>query len=160
MTPSSPAAPAAPPVQTHACARCGAPVALDVGLCDRCNPLGLRDVAASQAHGTVFVGVAVGIVVLAILARLAVSGMGPFPAIVGATTWTGPNLDVTLTVTNEGEAAGQTNCRLTGADDRGGGPSAFVLSPVIGAGQTLTFSQRVVGLAPTVGDLVVDCRTP
>ena len=29
---------------THACVRCGAPVGLGVGLCENCNPLGLRDV--------------------------------------------------------------------------------------------------------------------
>src|SRR5690242_13721639 len=62
--------PAAQPL-THPCARCGAPVPLDVGLCERCNPLGLKDSASSQVHGTVFVAVGLAVVVLAIVAHLA-----------------------------------------------------------------------------------------
>ena len=32
-----------PASPTHPCARCGAPVGPGIGLCERCNPLGLRD---------------------------------------------------------------------------------------------------------------------
>ena len=48
-------APPGPKPLTHPCVRCGAPVPLDVGLCERCNPLGLRDSSASQVHGTVVI---------------------------------------------------------------------------------------------------------
>jgi hypothetical protein len=58
------------PEPTHACVRCGRPVALSLGMCDRCNPLGLADPAASQVHGTVFLAIGVGIAALAIAARL------------------------------------------------------------------------------------------
>src|SRR6476661_3271439 len=64
------AAGAAQPAMTHPCARCGAPVPLDVGLCERCNPLGLKDSASSQVHGTVILMVIVAIVGLAVLGRL------------------------------------------------------------------------------------------
>src|SRR6476660_4674384 len=74
------AAGAAQPAMTHPCARCGAPVPLDVGLCERCNPLGLKDAASSQVHGTVFVAVGLAVVGLAAAALLLVSGIGPFPA--------------------------------------------------------------------------------
>ena len=40
--------------QVQACVRCGAPVSLQTALCERCNPLGLAQPSASQAHGTVF----------------------------------------------------------------------------------------------------------
>jgi len=63
-------APATTPARstaTHPCARCGAPVALDVGLCERCNPLGLKDSASSQVHGTVFLAVGLAIAGLAIV---------------------------------------------------------------------------------------------
>ena len=43
--------------QMQACVRCGAPVSLQTALCERCNPLGLAQPAASQAHGTVFLGI-------------------------------------------------------------------------------------------------------
>src|SRR5437763_13409884 len=61
---------------THPCARCGAPVAVDVGLCERCNPLGLKDSASSQVHGTVFLAVGIAIAGLAVLAHVAVAGIG------------------------------------------------------------------------------------
>lgn len=166
MTPASPAAssgiadPTDPTGPTHGCARCGAPVAVGVGLCDRCNPLGLRDVAASQAHGTVFIGVVVAFVLLAIVARLALTGLGPFPATVEGVASAATGLEVTLTVTNEGNAEGQTTCRLQAASNRGGGPASFVVSPAIGPGETVTFSQVVTGLGTTVLDLVAECRTP
>jgi len=52
---------------THPCARCGAPVGQGVGLCERCNPLGLRDSAASQVHGSVFIAVTLAVIVLIVL---------------------------------------------------------------------------------------------
>src|SRR4029079_5087438 len=75
--PILPVAPATPetPGLRHPCARCGAPVPLDVGLCERCNPLGLKDSASSQVHGTVFLAVAIAVLVLALAAHFAVTGI-------------------------------------------------------------------------------------
>ncbi len=145
---------------THACIRCGAPVALDVGLCERCNPLGLKDVAASQVHGTVFVAVVGAIIVLALAARLAVSGVGPFEASVSDVTASGDALTVTLTVTNRGDAEGQSPCRVTDPNDRNGVAIAIILSPRIGPGQTATFSQTVTGLGAVARELAVRCPVP
>lgn len=162
MTPSgtTAASPGAEP--THGCARCGAPVAAGVGLCERCNPLGLRDAASSQVHGTVFAAVGLAIVTLAVVARLAVSGVGPFPASLAAVVPTGDGtaLAITVSVTNQGTAIGQTTCRLFDPADRGGGPSAFLLSPRIDPGQTLSFESTVREFGPAVRSLTVECRTP
>ncbi|MBA2700982.1 MAG: hypothetical protein H0U58_04680 [Chloroflexi bacterium] len=162
MTPTASAArpPVPAPEPTHPCARCGAPVGPGTGLCERCNPLGLRDVSASQVHGTVFVAVAVAIVTLAVLARLAVSGIGPFLASLESIVPQAGGLALTLTVTNQGDAAGRTTCRITDPADRGGSPGAFMLSPAIQPGQTISFSQTVTGLGTTARDLVVECRSP
>ena len=154
----------APPVAasepTHACVRCGAPVAIDVGLCETCNPLGLRDVAASQVHGIALIGIVLAVVALALVARLAVSGVGPFtPALTGLTS-DGDALAVTLTVTNEGRSAGQTTCRLTDPLDRNGGGAGFLLSPRIEPGTAETFTKRVTGLGSVVRDLSVQCSAP
>jgi hypothetical protein len=150
----------ASPELTHACVRCGAPVALEVGLCEECNPLGLRDVSASQVHGTVFIGVVMAIIALALIARLAVSGIGPFtPALAGIAP-DGDALAVTLTVTNHGRSAGQTTCRLTDPLDRGGGGAGFVLSPQLAPGETVTFTKRVTGLGSAVRELAVECSAP
>lgn len=162
VTPTAPTAstPTTPPEPTHGCARCGAPVGPGVGLCEQCNPLGLRDVSASQVHGTVIIAVLVGFVLLAIGARLALSGIGPFVATMGAVTAAEGGLSVTLTVTNEGANAGQTTCRVTDAADRGSGPAAFVLSPRIDPAGTVTFSQTVTELGSVPRPLKVECRTP
>ena len=151
---------AVPAEPTHGCVRCGAPVAAGVGLCERCNPLGLRDAASSQAHGTAFVAVVIGIVILAVVARLAVSGIGPFPASVGSVTPVASGLAINLTVTNEGVSTGQTTCRIFDPADQGGGPSAFVLSPRIGPGESIKFAPTVVEFGGTARAFQVECRTP
>jgi hypothetical protein len=150
----------ASPELTHACVRCGARVAVDVGLCEGCNPLGLRDVSATQVHGIAFLGVTAAIIALAIVARLAVSGIGPFTPTIDRIASDGDALSVTLTVTNEGRSTGRTTCRLTDPLDRSGGGAGLVLSPPIEAGQTLTFTKRMIGLGSTVRDLTIECSAP
>jgi hypothetical protein len=130
---------------THPCARCGAPVAVDVGLCERCNPLGLKDSASSQVHGTVFLAVGIAIAGLAVLAHLAVAGIGPFAGQVTAMragTATG-SVVATLVITNQGSAAGTATCRLTDPADRGLDHSDVVYTPRVGPGATVTFDHEV-----------------
>lgn len=146
--------------QTHGCIRCGAPVPLDVGLCERCNPLGLKDSSASQVHGTVFIAVLVAVIGLALVARLTLAGVGPFGGTLVVAVPDGKGLAVTLSVMNQGTAAGQTTCRLTDPRDRSGGGSAFVLSPRIDPGATVTFTKTVAELGNTVRDLTVECSAP
>ena len=148
------------PEPTHPCVRCGAPVALEMGLCERCNPLGLKDSASSQVHGTAFVAVALAIVLLAVAGRLALAGVGPFPATVASLAAEGDGLAVTLSVKNDGTAAGQTTCRVYDPAQRGGGRSAFLLSPEIEPGRTVSFSKRVSELGATPRDLAVECTGP
>ena len=156
----APAAPPGPKPLTHPCVRCGAPVPLDVGLCERCNPLGLRDSSASQVHGTVVIAVLLAIVGLAFLARIAVSGVGPYAAEVANVVPDGAGLAITLTVTNQGTSTGQTTCRVTDPADRNASKGAIMLSPRIDGGQTRTFSQTVLELGSTVRDLTVTCAAP
>ena len=153
----TPATPVSRPEPTHPCARCGAPVGLGVGLCERCNPLGLGDSASSQVHGSVFIAVTVAVIGLAVFARLAVAGVGPFPASVDAVAAASGGLAVTLTVRNEG-AAGQTTCRVSRED--GAGAGAVVLTPRLEAGEQQTFERTITELGTTVRPLAVDCRTP
>ncbi|MBA2300434.1 MAG: hypothetical protein H0W22_06640 [Chloroflexi bacterium] len=111
-------------------------------------------------HGTVFGVVAIAIVVGLVLARLSLSGSGPFPATVSEISPTADGLAVTLTVTNEGSQTGQTTCRVVDAADRGVSNSAFVLSPRIDAGQALSFSAVITELGTEPRELAVTCRTP
>jgi hypothetical protein len=154
------AAPAPQGGPVHGCVRCGAPVAIDVALCEECNPIGLAQPAASQVHGTAILGVAIAVVLLAIVARLSVSGIGPFEAQVSAVAASGDGLAVTLLVTNTGTTSGSTTCRLTDPTARYGGASAFVQSPRIGAAQTATFTAQVRQLGSTPRLLAVECAAP
>jgi len=158
--PAAADAPAPKPGLTHGCVRCGAPVPLDVGLCERCNPLGLRDSSSSQVHGFAIGGVVLGVILLAIVARFALSGMGPFDASVANAVTDGNALAITLSVTNRGTSTGQTTCRITDPADRTGGTGAFMLSPRIEPGETRAFTQRVSELGSTVRPLTVECPTP
>ena len=146
MTFSATPAPPARPVATHPCARCGAPVALDVGLCERCNPLGLKDSASSQVHGTVFVAVASAIVVLALVAHFAVAGIGPFVAQVtnvAAAPGGATGVVATISVHNDGSAAGTATCRVSDPADRGIKTSEIVYSPMIPPRTTIEFDHQV-----------------
>jgi hypothetical protein len=147
--------------QTHPCARCGAPVGLGVGLCERCNPLGLKDSASSQVHGTVFLAVGLAIAGLAIAASLAVSGIGPFTARVTAMRpgADGGSFVATIEVRNDGRTTGSATCRLTDPVDPATIHSTVVYSPRIGAGATVTFEQDVAyGSADRM--LAVACTGP
>jgi ribosomal protein L40E len=158
-TPVSPTPAARPP--THACARCGAPVPLDVGLCERCNPLGLRDSASSQAHGTVFVGIAGAVVALVIFARLAVSGIGPFSAQVTAIkAGDAPGSVVaTLSVHNDGKTAGSATCRVTDPADTALLHTFLVYSARIEPGATAVWDQTLDFGTPG-RPLAIACKGP
>ncbi len=148
------------PTGTHSCVRCGAETALDRGLCENCNPLGLKDSASSQVHGTAFLAIFVAVVVLAILARLSVSGIGPFPAEMASVSTEGAGLAVTIQVTNQGSTAGQTTCHITDLSRRSSGAAAIVQSPRVEPGATITFSRTVTTFGAETRDLGVECSAP
>lgn len=150
----------AAPEITHPCVRCGAPVPIDVGLCERCNPLGLRDSSASQVHGIAIGGVAAAVIALAIVARLAISGVGPFDATILSAAPDAAGLAITLQVTNTGSSAGQTTCRVQDPADRNGGIGGLILSPRIEPGQTVSFTKHLDALGSDVRPLTVECSTP
>ena len=159
MTPTTTPATPAPVDHTHPCARCGAPVALDVGLCERCNPLGLRDSASSQVHGTVFVAILIGFIGLAVAARLAVSGVGPFTAAVVDVRSDAGVLTASLRVTNEGTSEGSSTCRVSDPVASGGAQPALILTPRIGPKETITFDTRLA-FGGEARPLVIACSAP
>lgn len=157
---NTPAAPSPHPVRpVHGCVRCGAEIPLDLSMCERCNPLGLPQPATSQAHGTIAIGLFVAVVVMAIVAKLAVSGVGPFTGSVTGVAAAPGGLAVTLTVTNQGTKAGSTSCRIFDPASPGlSDHPAIVLSPHVEPGATSSFSTLVTTLGATVRPLQADCR--
>jgi hypothetical protein len=150
-----------PKEQTHGCVRCGAPIPIADGMCDRCNPLGLKQPAASQAHGTVLLGIVVAVVVLFALAKFSIQGVGPFQGVVAGVISAPPGLAVTVTVTNGGTAAGSTTCRIYDPTIQGIGPeSTYADSPRVQPGRTVSFSTQVSSLGTVVRPLAVSCSSP
>jgi len=145
---------------THACVRCGAPVPLDVAMCELCNPLGLSQPATSQAHGTVFVGIVLAVVVMALVGRAALQGVGPFSAAVASVSASPGGLSVTLRIRNDGSNTGSTTCRITDAASGSGPRVAFVLSPNLGPGESTTFSAFVTEFGDEARLLDVECPSP
>jgi hypothetical protein len=146
---------------THGCVRCGAPVPIADGMCERCNPLGLKQPAASQAHGTVVLGIIIGVVVLFLVARYSLQGVGPFHGVVAEVVADPPGLAVTLTVTNQGTSAGSTTCRIYDPSIGGLGPEdTYADSPRIDGGRTVSFSANVTTMGDTVRPLAVSCSNP
>ena len=127
-------------------------------MCERCNPLGLKAPAASQAHGTVFLAIGAAVVILAVLARLAIANVGPFTARVADVRTDPGGLLVTIAITNDGTSAGRTTCRVGDPTIRGIGPeTAYVQSPMVDGKATVSFDAVVVSLGKTPKPLSVDC---
>jgi hypothetical protein len=146
---------------TQHCVRCGAVVPLDTAMCERCNPLGLKQPAPSQAHGTVVLAIVVAVVALALLGKASLGGVGPFQGRIGGVASVADGLAITLTVDNLGSSRGSTTCRVFDPSTPGLGPdAAFVLSPEIEAGAQVTFTKPVVGLGTAVRPLAVECTGP
>ena len=159
LTPAPATQPATEP--THGCVRCGAPIPIEDGMCERCNPLGLKQPAASQAHGTVVLGIVVAVIVLFALAKISIHGVGPFQGVIGGVVSAPPGLAVTVTVTNEGTATGSTTCRIYDPTIQGIGPeSTYADSPQVPPGQTVSFSKQVSTLGTVVRPLAVSCSNP
>jgi hypothetical protein len=163
MSSTESAPPAAPPVtdtQGHRCVRCGAPISLDLSMCEDCNPLGVTQPSTSQAHGTVFVGIVLAVIALALAGRFALAGIGPFEVEIAHVRANGDGLAVTLAVRNDGTNAGTTRCRITDPSRSGSGPAAFVLSPVIGPGDRIEFDAAVTQFGDTPRQLAANCHSP
>jgi hypothetical protein len=164
-TPASPAAPAPAsdpvrPAPTHGCVRCGTQIPIHESMCENCNPLGLKAPAAMQAHGTAMLGVVVCVVLLAVAARLLVANVGPFTYSAGPAVADPQGLRVPITLTNTGSSAGQTTCRIDDPTRGGISPSAaFVQSPRVEPGATVTFEAVVGGFGREPRELLVDCST-
>ncbi len=144
--------------QTHPCLRCGAPIPLHEALCSACNPADLPQPAASQAHGTVFLGIALAVVAMLVIGLNLVGGVGPFTGRVAAAAPAGSGLLLTLQVRNDGQRGGQATCRVYDPKDLGSPPAeTYVRTPAVPAGQSLTIQQQVAALGASVRPFAVDC---
>jgi hypothetical protein len=148
----------AAPALSHACVRCGAAIPLTDAQCAACNPAGLEQPAASQAHGTIFPGLGLAVVGLAIALTVLVGGVGPFGAILRDTVPDGDGLALTVAVEPLGSRDRQASGRVWDPTYPGNPPvETLIRTPEVPAGHGLVFEQRVTGLGATERTLAVDC---
>ena len=157
---TAPATVPAKPEPTHACMRCGRPVAIDVALCDDCNPLGLKQPAATQVHALAAGGIVLFVVILAVLGRLGLSGVGPFTGQAGDVVAAPGGLSITLSVSNSGSKAAATSCRVTEAGHPTGGLGQLVQTPIVPAGESITFTASLTAFGDVPRALAVECLSP
>jgi hypothetical protein len=150
----------AKPEPTHGCVRCGRPVPIHVALCEYCNPLGLKQPAATQVHAIAAGGILLFVLFLAVVGRGAMQGIGPFKGEIRSVIPVVGGLRVTIAVTNQGTNASATTCRLVGADREAGGPAQLLQTPNVPGGQTIEFSSPVSVFGDQRIDLAVDCQSP
>jgi hypothetical protein len=129
-------------------------------MCETCNPLGLAQPASTQVHGTVFVAVLIAVILLAVLGRVALSGVGPFRAEVTGVAPAGDGLAITLAITNAGTKQGATTCRISRAGQGGFSPTALVQSPFVQGGATATFETTTEVFGSASVALTADCDNP
>jgi len=155
-------APAAGPAAelTHGCVRCGRRVPIHVALCEDCNPLGLKQPAATQVHALAAGGIVAFVVFLAIIGRVALGGIGPFSGAIGGVSAAPGGLQVTVSVTNKGTRNAATTCRVMATDREVGGPSQVLQTPNVPAGATIEFSSMVAVFGTELQNLAVDCQSP
>jgi hypothetical protein len=145
------------------CVRCGRPTPVGVALCEDDNPGRIRGPSATQMHGTIFIGVVVGFILLAAAARYSVAGIGPFAArLESASQGSGGAIEVVLSVTNSGTREAISTCRLT----RDGLPrddDPVFRTEAIPPGQTRFYTRTIEQPAPpglpfAIGRVVPLCR--
>ncbi len=160
MTIPTPAAAPVQPEPTHGCLRCGRPIPIHTSMCEACNPLGLKEPAATQVHAIAAGGVILFVLFLAVVGRLAIGGNGPFTGTVDGVAATDGGLAVTLTVANAGSGGASTTCLLVPADRPVGGPSQLVQTPKVDGGTSITFTTTVGAFGTSAVALAVDCKSP
>ncbi len=95
--------------------------------------------STTQSHGTILLAILAGFLVLGILLRLSISGVGPFSVQLVDQRSTDSTLELTIRITNEGDRAGRANCRVPLADEANVvQPPKTVLTKRIDPNETIT----------------------
>jgi hypothetical protein len=142
------------------CYKCGREIGPDESICDVCNRAGMATPSATQYHGTIVVAIVAGVALLALVASLAMRGIGPFRAdTVGYRLNDQGAVVATVRVTNDGSKAGRAKCQLTARDAAGGALGvASTVSPQIPAGASTTLSVLIAGVGGQPASVTATCQ--
>ncbi|HET8570956.1 MAG TPA: hypothetical protein VFN14_03625 [Candidatus Limnocylindria bacterium] len=139
------------------CIKCGREVGPDESICEVCNRAGMATPSASQYHGTMAAAIVAGVILMAVAASWALTGVGPYSAnVVGVQNAAG-GVQATVSVSNEGTKAGRAKCQLIAHDAQGRSlQSRSIVSPQVPGGQSVTFDELVPGVVDPA-DVTVAC---
>jgi len=137
------------PTEPHdTCFRCGRPTPLGVSLCEVDNPARVKGPSASQAHGTIALGVIAGFIGFMLLAGAVSGGVGPFAAMIaGRATQADGGLEVVVRVSNEGSRLAAASCRVSQAGVQSADDLVF-FTELIPPGETRDFTRAFASSAP------------
>jgi hypothetical protein len=125
------------------CIRCGKPTPPGVSLCDVDNPAHIKAPSTLQVHGTMLLGVGIGVAGFLLLAQLTIRHAGPFTAsLAGSSTQADGTVQVQLLIENHGSSDAIANCRVT----RDGSPRSDDLAlrtPSVPANSSITISRTL-----------------
>ncbi len=125
------------------CIRCGKPTPPGVSLCEADNPGRIKAPSAFQVHGTMLLGVGIGVAGFLLLAQLTIRHAGPFAAsLTGSTTQADGTVQVELLIENQGSSDSIANCRVT----RDGSPRSDDLAlrtPSVPANSSITITRTL-----------------
>lgn len=111
-------------------------------MCDTCNPGHIGGASATQVHATIVAAVGVGFLVIALLGRMALAGVGPFPATIDhASIMSDGGLEVTVTVSNQGSKDGPATCRVNRGGVNAPDDVQFLTASIRSGGSTTVTSQ-------------------
>jgi hypothetical protein len=130
---------------------------LQVALCERCNPLGLAQPSSSQAHGTVFLGIGVAVLLLASLAGSSAKGVGPFTAKISAPVSIPGGLSVEISVENTGSGAGSAACSVSTPKIGSAGLTEIVTTERIEPGAAVAITRELKAFGAEPLPLVINC---
>jgi hypothetical protein len=123
------------------CIRCGRETPPGVSLCDVDNPGHIKAPSAIQVHGTMLLGVGIGVAGFLLLAQLAIRHAGPFAAsLTGSSTQADGTVQIQLLIDNQGSSDSIANCRVT----RDGSPRSDDLAlrtPSVPANSSITITR-------------------
>lgn len=140
------------------CIKCGREIGPEESMCEICNRAGMVPPSATQYHGTMVLAIVVGIAALALAARLATSGVGPFEAQVLRFGPVDGAAEVTFSVANLGTATGTATCRITALDAAGRPMQTRTAQVRVDAAGSETVTESFGALRGTPREMTVDCR--
>ena len=145
---------------TRRCIKCGREVGPDQSMCEVCNRAGMVTPAATQVHGTIFVAIVLGVVLLALGSSLLIGHGGPYPTTV--VSWQAVDsgaLRVRLGVTNAGEHDGRARCQITVRDSDGAiAHQAVALSPELAPQASTEFETDVPEAGAGASTVEAECQ--